>query len=125
MAAAYDCPIEPLKDTIKRFNASAVAGVDAEWGRYMQAGQRPLDAAPYYASRLAPKVHHTMGGVCINTKAQPLDIETNEPIAGLYCAGEVTGGVHGAVRLGSCATVDCLVFGRIAGRNAAREEEWI
>lgn len=125
MAAAYDCPIEPLKDTIKRFNASAVAGVDTEWGRYMQADQRPLDAAPYYASRLAPKVHHTMGGVCINTKAQPLDIETNEPIAGLYCAGEVTGGVHGAVRLGSCATVDCLVFGRIAGRNAAQEDEWI
>lgn len=124
MAAAYDCPIGPLKETVNTFNASAVAGVDAEWGRYMQADQLPLDKAPYYASRLAPKVHHTMGGVCINAKAQALDIETNEPIAGLYCAGEVTGGVHGAVRLGSCATVDCLVFGRIAGRNAAQEDEW-
>ena len=124
LAAAYDCPIEPLKETVWTFNQSAAAGFDAEWGRYMQAEQLPLDTAPFYASRLAPKVHHTMGGVCINTKAQAIDIETNEPIAGLYCAGEVTGGVHGAVRLGSCATVDCLVFGRIAGRNAADEEAW-
>lgn len=124
MAVAYDCPIDPLKATVRSFNASAAAGSDAEWGRYMQADQTPLDAAPYYASRLAPKVHHTMGGVCINTKAQALDIATGDPIAGLYCAGEVTGGVHGAVRLGSCATVDCLVFGRIAGKNAAAEDEW-
>jgi succinate dehydrogenase/fumarate reductase flavoprotein subunit len=65
-----------------------------------------------------------MGGVRINTNAQAMDLFTNKPIPGLYAAGEVTGGVHGAVRLGSCATVDCLVFGRIAGKNAAAEKPW-
>ena len=44
--------------------------------------------------------------------------------AGLYAASESTGGVHGAVRLGSCAVLDCLANGRIAGRNAAQEQNW-
>jgi succinate dehydrogenase/fumarate reductase flavoprotein subunit len=65
-----------------------------------------------------------MGGVNMNVKAQALDIMTDKPIPGLYAAGEVIGGVHGAVRLGSCATLDCLIFGRIAGQNAAAEQKW-
>ncbi|MGB3389631.1 MAG: flavocytochrome c, partial [Pseudaminobacter sp.] len=124
MAAAYDCPVEPLRETIDGFNRSVAAGVDEEQGRYLQADQFALDTAPYYASRLAPKIHHTMGGIRINTRAQALDIETDQPIPGLYCAGEAAGGVHGAVRLGSCATLDCLIFGRIAGQNAVTEVEW-
>jgi succinate dehydrogenase/fumarate reductase flavoprotein subunit len=60
-----------------------------------------------------------MGGLQINVQAQVIDLR-QQPIGGLYAAGEVTGGVHGASRLGSCAVTDCLVFGRIAGRNAAR-----
>ncbi len=75
---------------------------------------------PYYAMRLWPKVHHTMGGVCIDTSARVINID-GQVIPGLYAAGEVTGGVHGACRLGSCAITECLVFGRIAGRNAAAE----
>ena len=59
-----------------------------------------------------------MGGVLINPNAQVLDL-SKKPISGFYAAGEVAGGVHGASRLGSCAIPDCLVFGRIAGRNAA------
>jgi succinate dehydrogenase/fumarate reductase flavoprotein subunit len=59
-----------------------------------------------------------MGGVLINAKAQVLDL-SQKPLNGFYAAGEVTGGVHGASRLGCCAITDCLVFGRIAGRNAA------
>jgi succinate dehydrogenase/fumarate reductase flavoprotein subunit len=65
-----------------------------------------------------------MGGVNMNVKAQATGIMTDKPIQGLYAAGEITGGVHGAVRLGSCATLDCLIFGRIAGQNAAREKNW-
>ncbi len=65
-----------------------------------------------------------MGGINMNTKAQATDVMTDKPIPGLYAAGEVTGGVHGAVRLGSCATLDCLIFGRIAGQNAAAEKAW-
>ncbi len=59
-----------------------------------------------------------MGGVQINAHAQVLDLD-GRPIPGLYAAGEVTGGIHGACRLGSCAMTECLIFGRIAGRSAA------
>jgi succinate dehydrogenase/fumarate reductase flavoprotein subunit len=124
MAAAYNIPVEPLKGSIDKWNKSVLAGKDEEWGRYLQKNQKPLGPGPWYALRLMPKVHHTMGGVNMNVKAQATDVMTDKPIAGLYCAGEVTGGVHGAVRLGSCATLDCLVFGRIAGRNAAAEKPW-
>lgn len=124
MAAAYNCPLEPLKATIETFNRGVLAGKDEEWGRYLQKNQKPLGPGPYYALRLMPKVHHTMGGVNINTRAQAMDVGTDKPIPGLYAAGEVTGGVHGAVRLGSCATLDCLIFGRIAGQNAAKEKIW-
>jgi succinate dehydrogenase/fumarate reductase flavoprotein subunit len=61
-----------------------------------------------------------MGGIRINPKAQVLNLN-DTPIKGLYAAGEVTGGIHGACRLGSCAITECLVFGRIAGMNAAAE----
>ncbi|MBR2571025.1 MAG: FAD-binding protein, partial [Clostridia bacterium] len=62
--------------------------------------------------------HHTMGGVAINPNAEVLD-GSDQPIPGLYAAGEVTGGVHAGNRLGGNAIADCFVFGRIAGRNAA------
>lgn len=124
MAAAYDCPVEPLKETIAKFNKAVAAGKDEEWGRYMQKDQKPLTSAPYYALRLTPKVHHCMGGINISVEGKAKDILTDQPIPGLYAAGEVTGGVHGAVRLGSCATLDCLIFGRIAGQNAAKEKAW-
>ena len=124
MAAAYEVPLDALQETIATFNASVAAGEDSEMGRYMQADQFAIENAPYYAVRLLPKIHHTMGGIAINTEAQALDVTNSEPIPGLYVAGEAAGGVHGASRLGSCAIADCLVFGRIAGRNAAAEESW-
>lgn len=124
MAAAHHCPVEPLKEEIEKFNKGVLAGKDAEWGRYLQKNQKPLGPGPWYALRLTPKIHHCMGGVNMNIKAQATDIMTDKPIPGLYAAGEVTGGVHGAVRLGSCATLDCLIFGRIAGQNAAKDKSW-
>jgi flavocytochrome c len=124
MAAGYNCPVEPLKQTIETFNQGVLAGKDSEWNRYLQKDQKPLGPGPWYALRLTPKIHHCMGGVNINTKAQALDVMTDQPIAGLYAAGEFTGGVHGAVRLGSCATLDCIIFGRIAGKNAVAEKAW-
>lgn len=124
MAAAHAVPLEPLKATIGRYNRSIEAGKDADMGRYMQSDQFKLGKAPYYAVRLQPKIHHTMGGLAMNEEARALDLMTGEPIPGFYVAGEVAGGVHGASRLGSCATTECLVFGRIAGRNAAAEDAW-
>ena len=77
-----------------------------------------LDTAPYYAIKVSPGIHHTTGGVKINTNAEVLTAE-DQVIPGLYAAGEVTGGVHGANRLGGNAVADIVVFGRIAAQNAA------
>jgi len=74
---------------------------------------------PFYAARVWPKIHHTMGGVEIDGKAQVLDLD-GAVIHGLYAAGEITGGIHGGCRLGCVAIIDCLVFGRIAGKNVGR-----
>uniref|UniRef100_UPI0037DA541A FAD-binding protein n=1 Tax=Shewanella inventionis TaxID=1738770 RepID=UPI0037DA541A len=60
-----------------------------------------------------------MGGVAINPEASVLDLQS-KPISGLFAAGEVTGGVHGYNRLGGNAIADTVVFGRIAGDNAAK-----
>ena len=62
-----------------------------------------------------------MGGVFINTDAEVLN-EDGEIIPGLYACGEVTGGIHGSNRLGGNALADILVYGRIAGANAAKAE---
>ena len=124
LAAAYSVPLGPMMDEIRKYNEALAKGKDEEWGRYLQKDAKPLGQAPFYAMRLMPKVHHCMGGININVKGQALDVSSDKPISGLYAAGEVTGGVHGAVRLGSCAVLDCLTFGRIAGQNAAAEKSW-
>ena len=85
------------------------------------AGAAPIATPPFYVAKLWPKVHHTMGGLMTNMKAQVIN-QDFEPIPGLYAAGEIAGGTHGAVRLGSCAITDCVVFGRIAGQEAAKEQ---
>ena len=119
LAAAYEIPYAAVKKTVDDYNSYLKTGVDKEFGRYLQPDAKPIGKAPFYAVRLWPKVHHTMGGVQINEKAQVIDVD-GKPIPGLYAAGEVAGGVHGAVRLGSCAVVDCLVFGRIAGKEVVK-----
>ncbi len=119
LAAVYDIPLGKLEQTIEVFNLAVTAGRDKEYEKPILPGASPLRHPPYYGMRLWPKVHFTMGGVGINECAQVLDAN-DTPIPRLFAAGEVTGGVHGASRLGSCSITDCLVFGRIAGRNAAR-----
>ena len=78
----------------------------------------PLDKAPFYAALITPGIHHTMGGVTINTKAE-VQSKAGKSIPGLFAAGEVTGGVHGANRIGGNAVADIVTFGRIAGTNAS------
>jgi fumarate reductase flavoprotein subunit len=89
---------------------------DPDFGRTSFAD--PLDTAPYYAIKVTAGIHHTMGGLTIDTETHVLDTDGNA-IPGLYAAGEVTGGVHGANRLGGNAVADFVVFGRIAGTQAA------
>ena len=79
-----------------------------------------VSKAPFYGIEVSPKIHHTMGGVLINTKAQVISATTGQPIKGLYAGGEITGGVHGASRLGTVAVIDALTFGMIAGEEFAK-----
>ena len=123
LANEYEIPFGALNETINEYNSYILDGEDKEFGKHIPKDAETLTHFPFYAIRVWPKVHHTMGGVRINTKAQVIGLD-HQPIKGLYAAGEVVGGVHGACRLGSCAIVDCLVFGRIAGRNAAADESW-
>ncbi len=118
LAAAYSIPPDTLKQTISQWNKYLEQGKDDAFGRYMQTDSKPIAVAPFYACRAWPKVHHTMGGIQINTRAQVIGLD-RKPIPRLYAAGEIAGGIHGAVRLGSCAVLDCIVFGRIAGQQAA------
>ncbi|MBM6837226.1 flavocytochrome c [Clostridium saudiense] len=106
-----------LKETMDTYAGYQAAGNDAEFGR--ESMEEPLTTAKYYAGLCAPAVHHTMGGVKINTNTEVLK-EDGTAIPGLFAAGEVTGGVHGANRLGGNAVTDIVVFGRIAGENAAK-----
>ena len=116
LAEFLEIPGDTFTDTIDRWNAAVAAGRDGDFGRTSFAA--PLDTAPYYAIRVVPGVHHTMGGVKIDTAARVLDPK-DTAIPGLFAAGEVTGGIHGANRLGGNAVADFVVFGQIAGESAA------
>lgn len=107
---------ENLEKTLTEWNEMVANKKDTQFER--QTFAQPLDTAPYYAIKVSPGVHHTMGGIQINEFAQVLDKEGNV-IDNLFAAGEVTGGVHGANRLGGNAVADIVVFGRIAGNSAA------
>lgn len=76
------------------------------------------EGGPYYATLMTPSVHHTMGGVQINEKAQVIN-NSGKVIPGLFAAGELTGGIHGTNRVGCNAVPDALTFGRVAGLTAA------
>lgn len=104
-----------LAETLKAYAGYQAAGKDDEFGR--ESMELPLDQPKYYAALCAPAIHHTMGGVKINTACEVLKAD-GSAIPGLFAAGEVTGGVHGANRLGGNAVTDIVVFGRIAGTGA-------
>ncbi len=116
LADAMGVPNDVLPQTMETWNQCVADKNDPEFGRTSFA--EPLDQGPFYAIQIAPGIHHTMGGVKIDTSAQVLDTNGNV-IPGLFAAGEVTGGVHGANRLGGNAVADIVVFGRIAGASAA------
>ncbi len=101
---------------IEKYNSFCDAGEDGDFGK-VKLGQK-IDVGPFWATPRKPSIHHTMGGLRINSSAQVLDGEGN-PIPGFYAAGEVTGGIHAGNRVGGNAIPDTMVFGRIAGASAA------
>ncbi len=120
LARNYQINPAMLKESVATYNDAVNKGFDSYYHKQILKEAKPLEKAPYYAMRMWPKVHYTMGGIQIDTTARVIDREMH-PIKGLFAAGEVTGGIHGASRLGSCAITECLVFGRIAGRAAAED----
>ena len=116
LAEALGIDAEAFAKTMNDWNSYVEAKEDPDFGRTSFAA--PLDNAPFYAINVTAGIHHTMGGLKIDPDAEVLDTEGNV-ISGLFAAGEVTGGVHGANRLGGNAVADFVVFGRIAGQNAA------
>ncbi len=126
LAEQIGVPAENLVATVEEYNRHCIGGdlegQEDEFGRTLFSDvdgvNDGINDGPFYAAVRVPTVHHTMGGVEIDTETQVYDTEGNV-IPGLYAAGEVTGGIHGTNRLGGNALTDTIVFGRIAGENAA------
>lgn len=116
LAKELDVDPAAFANTMETWNGYVEAKNDPDFGRTSFAN--PLNNGPYYAIKVTAGVHHTMGGVTINSATEVLK-EDGTVIPGLFAAGEVTGGVHGANRLGGTAVADFVVFGRIAGESAA------
>ena len=116
LAKELDVDPATFANTMETWNSYVEAKNDPDFGRTSFAN--PLNNGPYYAIKVTAGVHHTMGGVTINSATEVLK-EDGTVIPGLFAAGEVTGGVHGANRLGGTAVADFVVFGRIAGESAA------
>ena len=106
-----------LTETLTTWNESVASGIDESHGRTMGM-DIGLETAPFYAIKVAPGIHHTMGGLKINTNAEVLN-ESDEVILGLYAAGEASGGVHGSNRIGGNAVADIIIYGRQAGEQSA------
>ncbi len=101
---------------MEKYNSYCASGEDKDFGKVKLGG--PIDVGPFYATIRTPSIHHTMGGLEINSLTQVLGAD-GAVIPNLYAAGEVTGGIHAGNRVGGNALVDIVVFGRIAGESAA------
>lgn len=117
LATAMSVPTDKLQTTLDTWNTAVKNKQDAEFGR-TTGMDNDLSTAPYYAIKIGPGVHYTMGGVKINTNTEVLD-KDGKPISGLFAAGEVTGGLHGQNRIGGNSVAEIIIFGRQAGIKSA------
>lgn len=115
LGAACGINGDELAKTIESYNKIQASKNDTEWQRTDM--PRPIKDPKFFAIEVRPGIHYTMGGVVINEKTQVIG-KDNKPIPGLFAGGEVTGGVHGANRLGGNSISETIVFGRIAGAEA-------
>lgn len=119
LAKQIGCDPKVLQETIDKFNASVESGQD-EFGRTLFSTK--LEKGPWVATARQTSIHHTMGGISIDEFGRVLN-ESGQPIKGLYAAGEVTGGIHGANRLGGNAVVDTVVFGKQAADTLVKDSQ--
>ena len=125
LADCIDVPLDVLSETITTYNNGIKNGAEPEFGRksltHNYGTPTPIEKAPYYAFESTVAMLATYAGVAVNSEGQVLNA-FNEPILGLYAAGEVTGGFHGAGYVTGSSLGKCAVFGRLAVRNALRKE---
>ena len=119
LALKLRIPAENLKRTVRDYNQAVVDKADP-LGRKPTTLLSPLETGPFYAARISMSVNCTLGGVAIDTKARVLD-RRRRVIAGLYAAGEVTGGIHGETLMGGNSLSDVFTLGRVAGREVSQE----
>ena len=117
MASGMGISEDVLQATLDRYNGFVQKGQDADFGKSMFT--QTISVPPYYYGKEHLFVHYCCGGVRFNVKSEVLN-RSGEAIPGLFAAGEVTGGLHGADRVGGCSITDCVVYGRNAGRSAAQ-----
>ena len=116
LAEKLGIPADAFVAEVERYNSFVENQNDPDFGKPLF-GEK-IDEAPFVATPRSPSLHHTMGGVMIDKDTHVLTAE-RQIIPGLYAAGEVVGGLHAGNRLGGNAMTEFLVFGRIAGTNAA------
>ncbi|WP_409173529.1 flavocytochrome c [Enterococcus mundtii] len=118
LAEKINLPAETLAQTVTTWNEEVANQDDTAFGR-TTAMEHDLSKPNYYAIKIAPGIHYTMGGIKINTNTEVVD-KDGQPITGLYAAGEVTGGLHGENRIGGNSVAEIIIFGRQAGQQAAK-----
>ena len=126
LAEQIGVPADALVATVEEYNryckGGDLEGQTDSFGRTLfsdvEGVNDGINDGPFYAAERVPTVHHTMGGVQIDTECHVINTD-GEIIPGLFAAGEVTGGIHGTNRLGGNALTDTVVFGRIAGTSAS------
>ena len=126
LAAALEIPPANLVASVERWNELLDKGVDEDFGLNKDVLEEhpKIEVPPFYAWGQMIYRHHSLGGVRITPKSEVLDRYNNEVIPRLYAAGEFTGNLHGIERDGGCSYTDGVVFGRIAGAEAAALEPW-
>ncbi|BFH64290.1 flavocytochrome c [Paenibacillus azoreducens] len=117
LAKEMNVPADQLKTTLDAWNNAVKNKKDAEFGR-TTGMDNDLSSGPFYAIKIAPGIHYTMGGVKINTNTEVLN-KDGKPIPGLFAAGEVVGGLHGQNRIGGNSVAEIIIFGRQAGIKSA------
>lgn len=119
LAAATGMDAAKLQASIDSYNATVRGEAEDPFGfKADNVADKEMTEGPWYASKKSPTIHHTMGGIRINVRSEA-ETADGAVIPGLYAAGEVTGGIQGANRLGGNAIADCMTFGRNAGKQAA------
>ena len=122
IAAYIGCDAQTVADSFAAWNTACENKNDPEFASEYDWERNITTSGPWYVIKIAPGIHHTMGGIQINTETEVISTE-GTVIPSLYACGEVTGGVHGGNRVGGNALIDCQVFGRIAGEQAAKNAQ--